>query len=76
MVNKMGGDGFGVEEGCCAVRIEDGSKVEVAVAMGEVAEESNTVVKAKRGLCDVFVLAKKFGVNLNIADNIELGEEV
>jgi hypothetical protein len=40
----MGGDGFGVEEGCCAVRIEDGSKVEVAVAMGEVVEESNTVV--------------------------------
>ncbi len=44
--------------------------------MGEVAEESNTVVEAKRGLCDVFVLAKKFGVNLNIADNLELGEEV
>ena len=76
MVNKTGGDGFGVEEGCCAVRIEDGSKVEVAMAMGEVAEESNTVVKAKCGLCDVFVLVKKFGVNSNIADNLELGEEV
>ncbi len=44
------------------------------MAMGEVAEESNTVVEAKRGLCDV--LAKKFGVNSNIADNLELGEEV
>ncbi len=76
MVNETGGDSFGVEEGCCAVRIENGSKVEVAVAMGEVAEESNTVVDAKRGLCDVFVLAKKFGVNSNIADNLELGEEV
>ncbi len=52
------------------------SKVEVTVAMGEVAEETNTVVKAKRGLCDVFVLAKKFGVNSNIVDNLELGEEV
>jgi hypothetical protein len=76
MVNETGGDSFGVEEGCCAVRIEDGSKVEVAVAMGEVAEESNTVVEAKRGLCDVFVLAKNFGVNSNIVDNLELGEEV
>ena len=33
MVNKTGGDGFWVEEGCCAVRIKDGSKVEVAVDM-------------------------------------------
>jgi len=48
----------GVEEGGCAVRIEDdGTKVEVTVAMGEIAEDSNAIVEAKCGLCDDFVLA-------------------
>ena len=46
-----------VEEGGCAVRIEDGGKVEVAVTLGEIAEEGNTMVKAECGLRDVFVLA-------------------
>ena len=76
VVNETGGDSFGVEEGCCAVRIEDGGKVEVAITMGEISQESNTVVEAKHGLCDVFVLAQKFGVNSDVADNLELGEEV
>ena len=74
--NEARGDGVGFEEGGCAVHIEDGCKVEVAVAMGEVAEESNAIVEAKSGLCDDFVLAWKFGVNANVADNLELGEEV
>ena len=76
MANEAGGDGVGVKEGGCAVHIEDGCKVEVAVAMGEIAEESNAIVEAKSGLCDDFVLAWKFGVNANIVDNLELGEEV
>ena len=54
MVNEMRGGVFGVEEGCCAVHIEDGGKVEVAVAKGEVAEENNTVVWANRG-CVMFL---------------------
>jgi len=34
IIDDTGGDSFGVEEGCGAVCIEDGSKVEVAMAMG------------------------------------------
>jgi len=66
-INDVGSNSFGFEEGCGAVCIEDSSEVEVAMAMGEIAEESNTIVKAKHGLGDIFVLAQKFGVNSNIA---------
>ena len=45
MVNDEGGDGVGVEEGGCAVRSEDGGKVEVTVTMGEITEEGNAMVK-------------------------------
>ena len=57
MVDDAGGDSVRVEEGGCAVCIEDGGEVEVAVAVGEIAEESNAIVEAKCGLCDDFVLA-------------------
>ena len=45
MVDDEGGDGVGVEERGCAVRSEDGGKVEIAVTVGEIAEEGNAVVK-------------------------------
>ena len=45
MVDDERGDGVGVEEGGCVVRSEDDGKVEVAVTMGEIAEEGNAMVK-------------------------------
>ena len=45
MVGDEGGDGVRVEGGGCAVCSEDGGKVEVAVTVGEIAEEGNTMVK-------------------------------
>jgi hypothetical protein len=45
VVNYEGGDGVGVEEGGCAVRCEDGGKVEITVTVGEIAEEGNAMVK-------------------------------
>jgi hypothetical protein len=57
MVDDVGGDSVRVEEGGCAVCIEDGGEVEVAVAVGEIAKESNAIVEAKCGLGDDFVLA-------------------
>ena len=45
MVDDDEGDDVGVEEGGCAVRCEDGGKVEVAVTTGEIAEEGNAMVK-------------------------------
>ncbi len=45
MVDDEGGDGVGVEEGDCAVCSEDVSKVEVAVTVGEITEEGDTMVK-------------------------------
>ncbi len=45
MVDDEGGDGVGVEERGCAVHSEDDGKVEVAIAVGEITEEGNAVVK-------------------------------
>ncbi len=53
--------------------IKNGSKVKVIMARGEIAEKGNAIVEAECGLCDVPVLLQKFGMNSDIADDLELG---
>ncbi len=76
MVDDSGGDSFGVEEGGGTACIEDGGKVEVVVAIGEILEEGNSANETKCGLRDVLVLSLKFGVKLDVADDLELGDQM
>ncbi len=71
MILESGGDCFRVEEVGGMACIENGSEVEVAVARGEITEEGNAFVDVECGLCHVPVLLQKFGVNLDVADDLD-----